>query len=65
MTHENSNAPDAASLDIEVALDDALVLLVDDNQQNLELMQAYLDDLPCRTETAMDGIEAMERIAQD
>lgn len=65
MTHENSNSPDAASLDIEVALDDALVLLVDDNQQNLELMQAYLDDLPCRTETAMDGIEAMERIAQD
>ncbi len=65
MTHENPNSPDAASLDIEVALDDALVLLVDDNQQNLELMQAYLDDLPCRTETAMDGIEAMERIAQD
>jgi len=65
MTHENSNSPDAASLDIEVALDDAVVLLVDDNQQNLELMQAYLDDLPCRTETAMDGIEAMERIAQD
>jgi two-component system alkaline phosphatase synthesis response regulator PhoP len=65
MTHENSNSPDAASLDIEVSLDDAMVLLVDDNQQNLELMQAYLDDLPCRTETAMDGIEAMERIAQD
>ena len=64
MTHENSNSPDAASLDIEVSLDDAMVLLVDDNQQNLELMQAYLDDLPCRTETAMDGIEAMERIAQ-
>ncbi|RPG21962.1 MAG: response regulator [Phycisphaera sp. TMED9] len=65
MTHETSNSPDAASLDIDVALDDAMVLLVDDNQQNLELMQAYLDDLPCRTETAMDGVEAMERIAKD
>jgi two-component system cell cycle response regulator len=65
MTHETPNSPDAASLDIEVSLDDAMVLLVDDNQQNLELMQAYLDDLPCRTETAMDGVEAMERIAKD
>ena len=65
MTHETPNSPDAASLDIEVSLDDALVLLVDDNQQNLELMQAYLDDLPCRTQTAMDGVEAMERIAKD
>jgi two-component system alkaline phosphatase synthesis response regulator PhoP len=65
MTHETPNSPDAASLDIEVSLHDAMVLLVDDNQQNLELMQAYLDDLPCRTETAMDGVEAMERIAKD
>ncbi|MDA0296696.1 MAG: response regulator [Planctomycetota bacterium] len=65
MTHETPNSPDAASLDIEVSLHDAMVLLVDDNQQNLELMQAYLDDLPCRTETAMDGVEAMEKIARD
>ncbi|MAD19283.1 MAG: two-component system response regulator [Planctomycetaceae bacterium] len=65
MSHEPPNAPDAASIDVDVPLDDAVVLLVDDNEQNLELMQAYLDDLPCRTETAMDGVEAMERVARD
>ena len=64
MSNEAQNPTDAASIDVDVPLDDAVVLLVDDNEQNLELMQAYLDDLPCRTETAMDGVEAMERIAR-
>ena len=65
MSNETQNPNDAASIDVDVSLDDAVVLLVDDNEQNLELMQAYLDDLPCRTETAMDGVEAMERIARN
>lgn len=43
-----------------IPLDEATILLVDDNVQNLELMQAYLDDLPCRVITATDGIEAMK-----
>ena len=64
ISNEAQNPTDAASIDVDVPLDDAVVLLVDDNEQNLELMQAYLDDLPCRTETAMDGVEAMERIAR-
>lgn len=38
----------------------ATILIVDDNQQNLELMQAYLEDLGCRILTATDGDEALE-----
>ncbi len=40
----------------------ALILLVDDNEQNLELLEAYLDPLGCRVETAVDGVEAITRI---
>ena len=39
------------------------ILVVDDNQQNLELIQAYLDDVDCRTAAAHDGIEALDRVA--
>jgi len=38
----------------------AMVLIVDDNQQNLELLQAYLDDMDCKTVTASNGAEALE-----
>ncbi len=40
------------------------VLIVDDNVQNLELMQAYLEDLPCTIRTARDGVEAVENIQE-
>ena len=49
----------------ETALSDlsnAKLLLVDDNQQNLELMQAYLESVPCTVTTARDGLEAIEAI---
>jgi two-component system alkaline phosphatase synthesis response regulator PhoP len=46
-------------------LAEASVLLVDDNLQNLELMNAYLEDLPCRIRVAHDGIEAVEEIERD
>jgi two-component system alkaline phosphatase synthesis response regulator PhoP len=40
----------------------ASILLVDDNLQNLELMQAYLESLPCRIYTARDGLEAVQLV---
>jgi CheY-like chemotaxis protein len=46
-------------------LGEAVVLLVDDNLQNLELMQAYLEELPCRLAVATDGVEAVEMIDRD
>jgi two-component system alkaline phosphatase synthesis response regulator PhoP len=39
------------------------VLLVDDNEQNLELLLAYLEDLGCELRTATDGVEALETVA--
>jgi len=44
-------------------LSDATIMLVDDNLQNLELMQAYLESLPCRITTARDGVEALDQIS--
>jgi two-component system cell cycle response regulator len=41
-----------------------VVMVVDDNQQNLELIQAYLEDLDCRTVSACDGVEALKLIAK-
>ena len=38
------------------------VLVVDDNAQNLELLVAYLDTLKCRVLTAVDGVEALEKV---
>ena len=44
----------------------ARVLIVDDNQQNLELLEVYLEDLPeLNVSTATDGIEAMAKVAAD
>jgi two-component system alkaline phosphatase synthesis response regulator PhoP len=42
-----------------------LVLVVDDNQQNLELLLAYLEDVDCRTISASDGEEALEVVRND
>jgi CheY-like chemotaxis protein len=41
-----------------------VVLVVDDNQQNLELLQAYLEDFECETIPAHDGIEALKIISK-
>jgi CheY-like chemotaxis protein len=41
-----------------------VVLVVDDNVPNLELIQAYLEDVECETVPARDGIEALELVGQ-
>ena len=62
----STQAPDARPADNgdEVDVSHSLILLVDDNLQNLELLQAYLESLPCTIITATDGIEAMSLIDQ-
>jgi len=42
-----------------------VILVVDDNQQNLELLQVYLEDVDCRSIPAHDGPEALEIIANN
>jgi CheY-like chemotaxis protein len=41
------------------------VLVVDDNRENLELLEAYLEDIDCRTLSACDGPEALEVVRND
>ena len=41
-----------------------VILVVDDNQQNCELLQAYLEDVDCRTIPARDGLEALKIVAR-
>ena len=38
------------------------VLIVDDNEQNLELLHAYLDELGGEVRVAHDGLEAIESV---
>ncbi|MFW5682208.1 MAG: response regulator [Phycisphaeraceae bacterium] len=50
------------SEDDQAALTDSRILIVDDNEQNVELLQAYLEALPCDVEVAYDGQAALDRI---
>lgn len=42
-----------------------VILIVDDNRENLELLEAYLEDIDCKTIAAYDGPEALEIIKKD
>lgn len=41
------------------------ILIVDDNEQNLELLHAYLDDLNGPVRVVTDGIQAIESVKKD
>ena len=41
------------------------ILVVDDNEQNLELIQAYLEDIDCRILAATDGPQALDIVDSD
>ena len=43
-------------------LANSTILIVDDNSQNVELLQAFLETLPVRIVTAADGVEALEQV---
>ena len=58
MTEPNAPATSPAA-DEEANLSESTVLIVDDNEQNVELLQAYLESLPCKIATAFNGEEAM------
>ena len=54
---------DAIARDVDTS--HSRVLVVDDNQQNLELLVAYLDELGCKVCTAGDGVEALEAVGAE
>jgi len=41
-----------------------VILVVDDNLPNLELIQAYLEDVDCQIISAHDGVEALNMVAR-
>ena len=61
MTQPNP-APSTGSTD--AFLPESTVLIVDDNSQNVELLQAFLESLPVKIVTAVDGVDALEKVAQ-
>jgi CheY-like chemotaxis protein len=40
------------------------VLIVDDNPQNVELLQAFLESMPVHLVTAVDGVDALAKVAE-
>ena len=42
----------------------SVVLIVDDNPQNVELLQAFLESMPVKIVTACDGQEALEKVQE-
>ncbi|MGV6814525.1 MAG: response regulator [Phycisphaerales bacterium] len=63
MTDSASSVPSPASTPInDTPIEHDGVLVVDDNEQNLELLHAYLDELGGDIRMAHDGIEAIESV---
>src|SRR5579884_2711159 len=53
----------AAGGNSESFLPESTVLIVDDNPQNVELLQAFLESLPVKIVTAVDGVDALQKVA--
>ena len=60
-----STTSDDPTMESITDLSGSRILLVDDNQQNLELIQAYLESLPVTIVTARDGMEAIESVESE
>jgi CheY-like chemotaxis protein len=39
------------------------ILIADDNPTNVELLEAYLADIPCEIAVAVDGLDTMHKVA--
>ncbi len=61
-TNDLQTESDSGSIN-ETAIEHEGVLIVDDNEQNLELLHAYLDELGGDVRVAHDGLEAIESVA--
>jgi len=59
-----STAPTAASADAGFDPTGSVILVVDDNEQNVELLQAYLESMPVEVHAAYDGVKALEMIQE-
>jgi len=53
------------AVDSDARITESKILVVDDNEQNLELLVAYLETLGCPVVTAIDGVDALEKVAAE
>jgi CheY-like chemotaxis protein len=49
--------------DFDQEVRNSVILIADDTEQNVELLQAYLDELGCKVVIASDGQETLDRVA--
>jgi two-component system cell cycle response regulator len=64
MTEINPPISPLAKPDVTQSLPQSTILIVDDNPQNVELLQAFLESLAVKIVTAVDGVDALEKVAQ-
>jgi CheY-like chemotaxis protein len=50
--------------DIASEIRGSTILIADDNEQNVELLEAYLDGVGCEVVAAYDGAETLEKVAE-
>jgi two-component system cell cycle response regulator len=62
--HQNTPTSPQNSAVNGAELPQSTVLIVDDNPQNVELLLAFLEPLPVRLVTAVDGIDALEKVRE-
>lgn len=63
--HSNgSRKPVTAPGALESFIPQSTILVVDDNPQNVELLLAFLEELPVRVVAAVDGLDALEKVEQ-
>jgi two-component system, OmpR family, alkaline phosphatase synthesis response regulator PhoP len=55
---------DVNNLNNETFVTQSTILIVDDNPQNVELLQAFLESLPVKIVTAVDGVDALAKVAE-
>lgn len=58
----STNPQTAASANADFDPAGSVILVVDDNEQNVELLQAYLESMPMTVHAAYDGLEALDKI---
>ena len=54
----------ADAVEADTFVTPSTVLIVDDNPQNVELLVAFLESLPVTLVTAVDGIDALAKVAE-
>jgi CheY-like chemotaxis protein len=59
-----STSPQPAANPTDQFLPPSTVMIVDDNPQNIELLQAFLESLPVKIVSAVDGVDALEKVQQ-